>query len=484
MGALVAIVDLSGKANVIPAAIQMMSALRHRGSDEFGIATATKIITSRSIDDLQGANLDSPIAVGYNLEEILEKDIPQPISNGDLKFVFEGRVYPADNRNDACRAAFALVKSRLDGAHFVDSTNGSYVFAGIYEGSLFVGRDPVGCRPLYEGRKEELVAFASEKRAISSVNIPEYRVFPPGLCVKLQKSKEITYRSHTPADNETGLDLESATRRLSKVLLKSLSDRIGDAEDIAVAYSGGLDSGLLAASLKLLNRHPRLLHVATTENRDLEQASQSAKELGLRLDVWRLSESEVVDAIRDVLFRIDDTNPLNIAIALPAYFVSRFARKLGLPVVLFGQGADELFGGYSRYLTILENRGEKAVKEAMREDVMKGYRLNYQRDEQAGAGAHVEFRFPFADRELIDFCLSLPLEYRISHRGPPVRKFILRKLAEIHGAPPSISASPKRAVQYSTGIDALIKKVAARSGLPLRDYLSNLAETPAPLASR
>jgi asparagine synthase (glutamine-hydrolysing) len=220
--------------------------------------------------------------------------------------------------------------------------------------------------------------------------------------------------------------------------------------------------------------------VAATDNRDLEQASQSAKELGLPLDVWRLSESEVVDAIRDVLFRIDDTNPLNIAIALPAYFVSRLARKLTLPIVLLGQGADELFGGYSRYLTILRNEGEKAAREAMQEDVMKGYQINYQRDEQAGTGAHVEFRFPFADRELIAFCLALPLEYRIVDRGPPVRKFILRELAGLYGAPASICASPKRAVQYSTGIDALIKKVAARSGLPIREYLNNLAKTAAP----
>ena len=474
MGAIAALVDLTTSENVVPQTIQMMEALRHRGQDCFGIATATHNMTSSSTDELKKTGFGSPVALGYNFERILDKDVPQPVSSEQTSFVFEGRIHPSHDDSDVCHALGKLMAAKIDPLRFLRSLNGSFIFAFVHGNTFAIARDPVGCRPLYEGKKDNFVGFASEGKALRAIGFESISSLDPGQCVTFNKCTLVRHRPLIRSRKVADISLNVATKELSRLLLRSLGDNIRDTSDIALAYSGGLDSGLLAASLKLMEKTPRLLHITAREGDGYDHARQSAKELGLELTTWHVTESEVVKAMPEVLFRTERPTPTQLAIALPAYFVSRLAERLGLPILLVGQGADELFGGYRRYLSILKETGKAAAANALRNDVLTCHGLNYERDEQATAGAHVEIRLPFADSHLVNFSLSLPLEYKISCKGGGERKIVLRKVAEMHGAPPSIYTSPKKAVQYSTGIDSLVRKLARRANISLHDYIKAL----------
>ncbi len=473
MGAIAALVDTTTSENVVPQTIQMMETLRHRGEDCFGIATIDHNMTSNSIDELRMAGIHSHIALGYNLEKILEKDVPQPISSREIHFIFEGRIHYSHDGSDVCCAFSRFLAAEGDALHFLNSTRGSYIFAFTHGNTFGISRDPIGCKPLYEGRRENLTGFASESKALRAIGIESISDFPPGQCITFDKCTLTRHKPLARTEKMADTSLNTAAKELSRLLMQSLIENISDVSDIALAYSGGLDSGLLAATLKLMKKSPRLLHITAREGAGLDHAVQTAKELGLELVTWHVTESEVAKAIPEVLFRTERPAPTQLAIALSSYFVSRLAARVNLPVLLVGQGADELFGGYRRYLSILEKEGKSAAANALRNDVLACHQLNYERDEQATAGTHVEIRLPFADSQLIDFSLSLPVEHKISLVEGGERKIILRKVAEMHKAPPSICHSPKKAIQYSTGIDSLIKRLARRAGMSLPEYIND-----------
>ena len=142
--------------------------------------------------------------------------------------------------------------------------------------------------------------------------------------------------------------------------------------------------------------------------------------------------------------------------------------------MMAGQGADELFGGYRRYVNEYCKDGGENVRRTMFNDVVNIHISNLERDLKITSYLDVQLLLPFAMFELAEFALSLPLECKMEQKTDTLRKLVLRKVALNVGMPSSVVVRPKKAVQYSTGINEAIKRVAKNQDKTVSEYVTEL----------
>jgi asparagine synthase (glutamine-hydrolysing) len=171
---------------------------------------------------------------------------------------------------------------------------------------------------------------------------------------------------------------------------------------------------------------------------------------------------------------IEEPDPIKASIGVPFYWVAEKASEAGFKVLLAGQGADELFGGYQRYVNECCRDGSENARKTMFNDVIKIHESNIERDEKICVYHDVELRLPFATFDIAKFALSLPVDLKFESKTDSLRKLLLRKVAENVGLPSSIADKPKKAVQYSTGINEAVKKIAKKQGKTVNEYIKQL----------
>jgi len=472
MGGLAAAVNKKGENSVLTV-VAMLRQLAHRGSDVYGVATPTSATAAHSIDELQVEGMTSSVAVGHNLLRADWRDRPQPVLGEGFAFVFEGRLFPPPSKCDV-EEAIGKLKSNLskDSAKMIKELNGSYAFAVASPDQLIVGRDTVGANPLYYGENESLFAVASERKALWSVGIEEAKSFPPGNLASINR-EGVTFQpvKIIAQPRKESVSIEEAAERLQTLLLESTRQRVADTETIAVAFSGGLDSSLTAVLAKLCNANVHLISVGLENQPELENAKNTANTLELPISVQTYTVDDVESVLSKVLWLIEEPIPLKASIAIPLFWTAEAASRLGCRVLLAGQGADELFGGYRRYLSTYAQFGAEALEKEMYRDVALSYETNYQRDNPVCVFHGVELRLPFADREVVSFALSLPTELKIMSVDDTLRKRVLRRVAQNLGLPSHIVNRRKKAIQYATGVDRALRQLARRESLTLNEYI-------------
>ncbi len=228
-----------------------------------------------------------------------------------------------------------------------------------------------------------------------------------------------------------------------------------------VALSGGVDSALVA---RLAGRECVVVGIAGSH--DLQQADQVAAELGLTLHKEIIDPDKIEEALCKVLSVIPKTDPVNASIATTLYFVAEWAGSHGYRRILAGQGADELFGGYARYLQT------NNLAEDMERD-FKGLGIQLVRD-QAVAGLHgAYFSLPYMDTRVVRAALAIPPDMKVCDG---VRKLPLREVAKRY-LPLSIALCEKKAMQYGSGVMREIQRMASRRGFKkdVQGYLKQIA---------
>ena len=242
-----------------------------------------------------------------------------------------------------------------------------------------------------------------------------------------------------------------------------------------MAFSGGLDSSIVAfwqtTSVKV-----NLFHVSLERQSETEEAFKAADDLDLPIQVHLFKDSDVEKALPKVLDLIEEPNPVKASIGVPFYWVAERAAGEGFKVMLTGQGADELFGGYQRYVNECLKEGSTIVGRTMFNDIVNIHINNLERDSKITDFFDMDLRLPFASYQVAEFALGLPIECKIESKPDTLRKLVLRKVAENIGMPPSISAKPKKAVQYSTGINDAVRRIAKKQGKSINEYIGGLFE--------
>jgi len=238
-----------------------------------------------------------------------------------------------------------------------------------------------------------------------------------------------------------------------------------------VAFSGGVDSSVVAVLAENVGLDVQLVSVGLEGQREVLFAEEAAEALDLPLHLQTYTVSELEETLAKVLWLIEEPHVINACIAVPFYWTAETASKLGYPILLAGQGADELFGGYQRYLTEYERSGAEAVEQKMFYDIENAYRANFQRDNQVCSFSGVELRLPFIDRDVVDFSLRLPLRLKINSVEDRLRKRVLRRVARNLEIPSFMADKRKKAVQYTTGVTKALQRLAKDEGLTLREYV-------------
>jgi asparagine synthase (glutamine-hydrolysing) len=264
----------------------------------------------------------------------------------------------------------------------------------------------------------------------SSYDVRERRVTHP-----LQKSPE-------PFDDT----FEDAALALARLVEDAVRRRTAGHDKVAVAFSGGLDSSLLAHCSSKCTKTVAI-SVGAVGSHDESKAPAAAEELGIELR--RVSAN--TDDVKNELAKLDlpfAVGPMDKSLWCIYSLASKAAAEEGADIVILGQLADELFGGYAKYQTVLVEGGQRRAAEMMSLDVAGCGTRGFLRDE-AACSMWIEPRFPFADEEILEFGSRLPVPYKIAGHE---RKAILRTAAANLGVPKRICDAPKKAAQYSSGL--------------------------------
>lgn len=472
MGAMAVAVDKTEE-SVVPKVVLMLKELTHRGADAHGVATPNSVRVTKTIEEMPIESINSSVALGHNLSRTVSKDRPQPVLGDDFALVFEGRLFPSPNLSEVDQ-----VLKRLNGnpwknaKDIITELDGSYVFAIAQPNKAIVGRDSLGATPLYYGENETICAVASERKALWTLGIKNVKSFSPGNLAVVNAHgfafhpiKTVTQPPIEP------MELEMAAKRLQELLLNSTKERVSNLENVVIAFSGGLDSSVIAALAKTCGTEVHLISVGLQDQLEIPHVKAAAKALKLPLHLKTYMLNDVKRVLPKVLWLIEEPNVVKTSIAIPFYWVAEVASKLGCKVLLVGQGSDELFGGYQRYLKIYSQSGIAAVRDTMYRDVALSYEANFQRDNQVCSLHGVELRLPFLDREVVCFSLSLPVSLKIECVENSLRKKVLRRVAQNLGIPHFIANKPKKAIQYTTGVNKALRKLAREEGLSLREYV-------------
>lgn len=314
------------------------------------------------------------------------------------------------------------------------------MLGGDPEDGLVASRDGLGTRPLYYNESGSTVA--SDHRVFGR----NPRLLPNGASLEMNTMK---VGSSALPKVRVGETLEECAGDLAALLVESVRKRVGGRKRVAVSFSGGLDSSLLAV-LASRSAEVVLCSVYSAGSRDEKQVRSAADALGLELVATEMDRASVSRELRTLDLPFAPT-PMDKALWCIYTTTARQASQNGAELIVLGQLADELFGGYMKYARAAA-ADEASAARMMERDVLASGERAFLRDE-AACGRYSEVRFPFADEGVASYGLSLPVGYKV-RAGE--RKVVLRMAAALMGLPESLTDAPKKAAQYSSGIAKLV----------------------------
>jgi asparagine synthase (glutamine-hydrolysing) len=307
-------------------------------------------------------------------------------------------------------------------------------------------RDHVGHMPLAYARAGKSFMAALSRLALGSAA----RTLKPGHMLILDHSGSRLVRWYHPMRWIMSNPEMELAERLMHVAEKYLPSTV------FLGFSGGLDSSILAHLAARAGRSVRGIAVALRGSLDHAWAQETAGILDIELEILEPCDEELVDAVRLLSSQLPGARMMDLSISSIMLLAARSARG----VLVVGQGADELFGGYWRYERALLEDGVEKAAEIISRDAERISERNLERDELAAALAGSQLLAPYVAKPIYEAALSIDpkLKLRILD-GKVVRKWILRKAAEIIEVPEKVLERPKKAAQYSSGIQKRLRRL-------------------------
>ncbi|WP_186171897.1 asparagine synthase B [Vibrio chagasii] len=451
------ILDIKSDAAALrPIALEMSKKLRHRGPDWSGIYASDKAILAHERLAIVGLNSGAQPLYSQDKKHILAVN-GEIYNHKELRARYEDK-YQFQTDSD-CEVILALYQEM--GADLLEELNGIFAFV-LYDeekDEYLVGRDHIGIIPLYQGYDEHGNYYvASEMKALVPVckTISE---FPPG---SFYSSKDAEPQRYYIRDwNEYAAVQGNSTSKedLTEALEAAVKRQLMTDVPYGVLLSGGLDSSITSAVAKRFAAMrieddeqseawwPQLhsFAVGLEGAPDLIAAREVADKIGTVHHEMTYTIQEGLDAIRDVIYHIETYDVTTIRASTPMYLLARKIKAMGIKMVLSGEGADEIFGGYLYF-----HKAPNA-KEFHEETVRKLLALNMfdcARANKSLAAWGVEGRVPFLDKEFIDVAMRLNPEDKMCGNGK-MEKHILRECFEDY-LPDSIAWRQKE--QFSDGV--------------------------------
>ncbi|MFO7672239.1 MAG: asparagine synthase B [Lutibacter sp.] len=463
--------DLKEKAEFLrPQILEMSKKIRHRGPDWSGIYSDEKAILSH-----ERLSIVDPVS---GKQPLFSEDGKLVLSaNGEiynhraLRKQFEGK-YNFQTASD-CEVILALYKEK--GTGFIDEMNGIFAFA-LYDADkdeYFIARDHMGIIPLYMGWDANGTFYvASELKALEGV-CTKIELFPPGHFLSSRDGELTKWYSRDWTDYDAVKDNQTSIDAIHDALEAAVHRQLMSDVPYGVLLSGGLDSSVTSAIAKKYAEKriesddtqaawwPQLhsFSVGLEGSPDLAAAQLVADHIGTVHHEIKFTIQEGLDAIRDVIYNLETYDITTIRASTPMYLMARVIKSMGVKMVLSGEGADELFGGY---LYFHKAPNAKEFHEETVRKLSKLHMYDCLRANKSLAAWGIEGRVPFLDKEFMDVAMRMNPQDKMIN-GERMEKWVLRKAFESY-LPASVAWRQKE--QFSDGvgyswIDTLKKVVAA-----------------------
>ncbi len=334
------------------------------------------------------------------------------------------------------------------------------VLISVQDVGVILWRSLDGQKAIYYTQEPRTITIATEKKALLPRSNNVITALHPGHRLSidwngnLREEPIIEYSLQKWKGTQ-----EIALKELEKSLRSSVQ-RLGS-KKCGVLFSGGVDSSLLAHLLNMQGNEIRLFSASYDQSRDRLHAYRAAQSLELPITSINMTTEMIWALLPELIHAIETSNRMDVEIALPFYLATKRAREMHVDCMVSGQGPDEQFAGYARYVMQLENEGEEALEKQLRSDVSITHEVNIARDERAAAFAGLPIHFPYLDPTFTEQALTLPASWKINLGNEPRRKVIFRKLAKVMGLSSELCDAPKKATQFSSGASkALIKALS------------------------
>lgn len=262
-------------------------------------------------------------------------------------------------------------------------------------------------------------------------------------------------------------DKEYAVSELDKLLVDSISSKV-NVDRIGIAFSGGVDSTLIALICSKLNKDFVLYTSGLEECQDIRHAKETAAKMNWKLKINSFTREQAADVIKKVHEILPDGDFLKVGIACPLYGALELAKKDEIKTVLTGLGADSIFAGFDRYKRLKEN---EVSKECLR-GIENLWNNDISRDNAIAKHFGIKLVFPFVDRWILRFAMQLHPSLKINSK---VNKIVLREAAVKLGLNEEFAFRKKTAAQYGSKFDRTILKLAWSKGFDKKnDYIKGL----------
>ena len=437
-------------------ALAMSKKIRHRGPDWSGIYEGGSAILAHerlSIVDPEsgGQPLYSP-----DRKQILAVN-GEIYNHRDIRKTYEG-CYEFQTGSD-CEVILALYRDK--GINFLEDLSGIFAFA-LYDeekDEFLIARDPIGVIPLYIGRdKDGTVYCASELKALEGF-CDEYEPFLPGHYYWSKEGVMKRWYTRDWMDYSAVENNPASVEAIHDALEAAVKRQLMSDVPYGVLLSGGLDSSVISAvAKKYAGRRvetegrqeawwPQLhsFAVGLKGAPDLQKARVVADHIGTVHHEINYTIQEGLDAVRDVIYYIETYDVTTVRASTPMYLLSRVIKSMGIKMVLSGEGADEVFGGY---LYFHKAPDAKAFHEETVRKLSKLHLYDCLRANKSLSAWGVEGRVPFLDKEFLDVAMRTNPAAKMCP-GKTIEKKIVRD-AFADMLPESVAWRQKE--QFSDGV--------------------------------
>ncbi len=474
-----------GRSDTVATVLEMLKEMNHRGPDSVGLSWDGGSMTATDLDELlrKAKTTRAPRTLGQARLRITGGDRglqPFVAPERGISLVFNGEIYNyrallarlSDGGGDTDTDGEVLFRWVLrehdgDGARAIERTlpelDGVYAVAMMDQRGIYLCRDRVGVKQVYVGENDRMIGFASERKALWRVGMRSHRL-NPGEMLRMDASTTLRKRLHSfsvlpivYSDHERALGVYRSA------LTEAIRKRVAGHRRVGVLFSGGVDSVLVARVAADLCEEVTGYAGGVPGSPDLTHAEAAARGIGLPLRVKYLDAPMVEKILPATVAAIEDSDLMQVEVALPMYAALSLAREDGIRVMLSGQGADELFAGYEWYPPIFRDRGEKELLSCMWDDICNLYRDTLEREDKMSMAHSIELRVPFLDLSLIREAMMISPSLKIdaeSASPDPLRKRLHRDLALSLGVPRDIAMRPKDGAQHGSGIHRFLEGLA------------------------
>ena len=437
-------------------ALKMSKKIRHRGPDWSGIYCGkSAILCHERLSIVDPESGKQPLfAPDYKQVLAVNGEI---YNHREIRVKYAGK-YDFQTGSD-CEVVLALYRER--GCDFLEELSGIFAFA-LYDeekDDFLIARDPIGVIPLYIGKdKDGMVYCASELKALEGF-CDEYQPFPPGHYYRGSEGELKRWYTRDWEQYDAVKDNEARVEDVRNALEDAVKRQLMSDVPYGVLLSGGLDSSVISAvARKYAPRRvetdgkqdawwPRLhsFAVGLKGAPDLAKAREVADYIGTVHHEINYTIQEGLDAIRDVIYFIETYDVTTVRASTPMYLLARVIKSMGIKMVLSGEGADEVFGGY---LYFHKAPTPQAFHEETVRKLSKLHLYDCLRANKSLSAWGVEGRVPFLDKEFLDVAMRLNPSAKMCP-GNTIEKRIVRE-AFADMLPESVAWRQKE--QFSDGV--------------------------------